>query len=332
MIRNILYSLFLHSILVLLAYFTFNFTPPVEVEKASKVAISFQMKVGNSASLNLTPKPVLMPEVPNAIPKHVEAQEVAQKKEKTPEKKIVQPKKSKPKTPPRKHLDESRKAMNKQEVAKSKPKEVDAKSVDNKVKTLDKKDDTKQEPDKPKFAEKKPEIKEVKKIVKDLKKELEKEIDKEQPKAEEEKNEPETDESNEEDSDESQYSFTENSIEGLDLLAREKFNIQTQIKRCYKKALAEYGGGGVTINAHIFVAKDGFIDLDTVIFKNFAGYKNETQKNSLETKEQASRQDGFEEYQKTLDTVKKALKFCSPIRNLPQDKYDIWKEIDLQFD
>ncbi len=125
------------------------------------------------------------------------------------------------------------------------------------------------------------------------------------------------DESEEETADE-QYSFTENSIESLDLLGREKFNIQTQIKRCYKKATGENGDNKVVTNAHIFVAKDGFIDLDVVVFKNVP----DQMKNGVES----------EDLRKAKETVKKALKFCSPIRNLPQDKYDICKEIDLQFD
>ena len=79
MIRNILYSLFLHSILVLLVYFTFNFTVPTEVEKASKVSISFQMKVGNSANINLNPKPALMPEILDKMPKTDEVENMNKK-------------------------------------------------------------------------------------------------------------------------------------------------------------------------------------------------------------------------------------------------------------
>jgi hypothetical protein len=312
MIRNILYSLFVHSILILLIYFIFNANPPIEIDKTVKVAVSFVTKPGNSDANNVkTPQPPI-PAVPAEMPKPVAPIELPPK----PAVKKEQPKpaKSKPKPAPKKP-DIDKKTQPKQEAAKAKPKAPDAKSDANKVKEPNKKDDAKQEPEKPKFSEKKPEIKE----------EVKKEVKKDPPPKVEEKPIPiaesEVEEDELEDGEEiaeNQYSFTENSIESLDLLGREKFNIQTQIKRCYKKATKENGDNELVMNAHIFVAKDGFIDLDVVVFKNLP----EHVKNGVES----------DEFRKAKDTIKKALKFCSPLRNLPQDKYDVWKEIDLQFD
>jgi hypothetical protein len=39
-----------------------------------------------------------------------------------------------------------------------------------------------------------------------------------------------------------------------------------------------------------------------------------------------------EDYKIIIDNIKRALDLCSPLRNLPIEKYDSWKEIILQFD
>ena len=38
------------------------------------------------------------------------------------------------------------------------------------------------------------------------------------------------------------------------------------------------------------------------------------------------------DYKIVIDNSKRALDLCSPLRNLPMEKYDSWKEIILQFD
>ncbi|MES2676742.1 MAG: hypothetical protein V4612_00305 [Pseudomonadota bacterium] len=309
MIRNILYSLFLHSILILLVYFSFNFSPPPEVEKTSKIAISFVVKAGNSDNVNQAIKAVQTP-APAQAPKEVLPPQI-KPTPKAPEEKPIK-KKSKPKPQPEKPLPKP-KAEAKKEQAKAppkqtKPKEKEAKTEANKVKEPNKKPDAKQEPEKPKEEKKKPEVKEeVKKEPADKKVE-------EKPAAQ---TPAEEDEEDVEESELNQYSFTENTIESLDLLAREKFNIQSQIKRCYKKALDLSGSKNKTvINAHIVVGEDGFIDLSEVIIKDFQKYTDPKEVN----------------FHQAVDVVIQSLKLCSPIRNLPQDKYDVWKEIDLQFD
>jgi hypothetical protein len=311
MIRNILYSLFIHSILILLIYFSFNPTPPqIEIDKTLKVAVSFVTQAGNSSSDNSPTQQPPLPTIPTEMPKPLPP-EVKPKKAHP----ITKSKKSKPKP---KKLDVVKKSKPKQEEKKFKPKEDEVKSSDSKIKEPNKKDDAKQDKEKSKLEEKKPEIKEE--IKKDEKVESEKvESEKDKSDSKTDDNVKEDDIDDEENAQESQYSFTENSIENLDLLFREKFNIQTQIKRCYKKALEESGKNNTSvINAHIFISKDGFIDLDVVVFK----IPPEKIKNGIEDAD----------FTKSKETVKKALKFCSPLRNLPMDKYDIWKEIDLQFD
>ncbi len=319
MIRNILYSLFVHSILILLIYFSFSPTLPIiEVDRTLKVVVSFMAKSGNSVSNNVMPQQQPIPIISNKTPKLLPR--IKSKKVSPIHKKQSKPKKSKAKTKP-KRLDSAKKTKPKQESTKYKPKKINAKAKANKIKKPSKRNYAKQGLKKPKFKEKKPEIKEE--IKKDkvedkakfeeelmLEFELESNLDDLELEIE--------DSQDEEESKKEQYSFTENSMESLDLLAREKFNIQTQIKRCYKKALQENGQDNqMVINAHIFIAQDGFIDLDVVIFKILS----EKIKNGAEK----------EDFYRAKETIKKALKFCSPIRNLPQDKYDIWKEIDLRF-
>jgi hypothetical protein len=113
------------------------------------------------------------------------------------------------------------------------------------------------------------------------------------------------------------YFFTENTLESLDLLVREKFNIHSQIKRCYKKILDQEGAkSNAEVYAQIAISKEGFIDFDRVVILDFYRYSD-----PLEV-----------EFHNSVDIVIKSLKFCNPIRNLPIDKYDAWREIDLKFD
>jgi len=104
---------------------------------------------------------------------------------------------------------------------------------------------------------------------------------------------------------------------GLTLTARETINIQSQLKLCYKRALEESGFESKTkIIIKIEVSQDGYIqnDLDDMI--DLEKYNNPT----------------FKDYKIVIDNVKRALELCSPLRNLPIEKYESWKEIILQFD
>ena len=327
MIRNLFYSLFLHFILILLVYFNFNFSPPPpEVDKTIKIAISFVAKAGNSNNAKQAINPAQMPTTPVApteMPKVVPPEKV-KPAPKTPENKPVK-KKSKPKKPTEKPLEkplEKPKADAKKtppsDPKHSKPKEKDAKTDANKIKEPNEKPDAKQEPEKPKEEKKKPEVKEVKQDKEVVDKEqLDQDKTTEELLADDSQEEDDKDEEDIDEGEIDQYSFTENTIESLNLLAREKFNIQNQIKRCYKKAIDQSGIKNKTvINAHIIIAKDGFIDLSAVTIKDFYRYEN-------------PKEVGFRQ---AVDIVKQSLKFCSPIRNLPQDKYEVWKEIDLQFE
>lgn len=105
--------------------------------------------------------------------------------------------------------------------------------------------------------------------------------------------------------------------EGSTLSIRETINIQSQLKLCYRRALEESGFESKTkIVIKIEISQDGYIqnDLDEMI--DLEKYNNPV----------------FKDYKIVVDNIKRALDLCSPLRNLPIEKYDSWKEIILQFD
>lgn len=106
-------------------------------------------------------------------------------------------------------------------------------------------------------------------------------------------------------------------LENSGLSSREKLNILTQLKACYQRAIQETkqrSNYGLIIQVSISV--DGIIDgnFDSVI----------------DQKKYHDPQNG--DYKIMINNAKKALDLCSPLRNLPQDKYNIWKEIIVKFD
>jgi hypothetical protein len=106
-------------------------------------------------------------------------------------------------------------------------------------------------------------------------------------------------------------------IEQSGLSTKEKTNILSQLKMCYNRAISENKQkSSLGIIIKINISKDGFIESDLNSQIDLNRYHNSNQ----------------QEYKKLIDNVIKALDLCSPLRNLPTDKYDIWKELILQFD
>ncbi|NBX53060.1 MAG: hypothetical protein EBT63_05370 [Proteobacteria bacterium] len=104
--------------------------------------------------------------------------------------------------------------------------------------------------------------------------------------------------------------------QGSNLSARETINIQSQLKMCYKRAIEESGfESRAKIIIKILISREGYIenDLDEII--DIEKYNDPR----------------FKEYKIIIDNIKRALELCSPLRNLPIEKYDSWKEIILQF-
>lgn len=107
----------------------------------------------------------------------------------------------------------------------------------------------------------------------------------------------------------------ENTIENLKLSPREKLNIRSQLGRCYKKAMDD-----LKPQNKIIVKVTVNIDLEGVI------------KSNLDETIDAVRYNSDRDYKITIDNVRKAIEFCSPLRNLPADKMDIFRDVVLEFD
>jgi len=157
---------------------------------------------------------------------------------------------------------------------------------------------------KPKIK-KKPKTKTIKKAERKKKKQIKKEIKKETKK--------------EDLKDFKQNNIKENQnitkISSINLLGRERNNFIFQIKRCYKKAIEESGKTSkLPIKISVNLDIKGKINLSSIAILNQNDFKNHqsdlkiASKNSLRT-----------------------LEICSPIRNLPVDKFEIWQEIELTF-
>lgn len=106
-------------------------------------------------------------------------------------------------------------------------------------------------------------------------------------------------------------------LEGKGLSAREKNNIQSQLTSCYRKAILESKEKtdlGFIIK--IEVNENGYIktNIDDLIDKE--KYNNPDEK----------------KYRTLINNIKRTFDLCNHIRNLPVEKYDIWKIIILKFD
>lgn len=256
MIKNIFYSLILHSILLLLIFF------------------SFKSKIFNNNQ-----------EDPIAIDLVLNENKPIVKKPKPPIKK--QPKKEKTKKPP-KPIAKPPKKIKKEPIKKEKVKKVKKKELPKKII-----------------------IKKVKKPTKKIiiKKEKNEKITKKEPKNNSIENtqiqKPET---------KTVIINEEYNLENLNLSTREKFNIKNQLDICYKLATQDSKTkSSLIITVTIKIDKEGYIssNLEEIIDKN--RYKNE------------------KEYENAINNARKTITLCNPLRNLPEDKYDVLKEINLDF-
>lgn len=103
-----------------------------------------------------------------------------------------------------------------------------------------------------------------------------------------------------------------------DLSIREKVNIQKQIKMCYKNAMLKTKKtSNLLISANVSVSRDGVINMNTINFNLVNDQKLENVDKN--------------DYDKTIENIKLALIYCNPLRNLPYQKYNIWKNMNLLF-
>ena len=104
-------------------------------------------------------------------------------------------------------------------------------------------------------------------------------------------------------------------LENLQLSAREKFNIQSQLKACYKRAIGSESKSNFITIVKVKILQDGTIDFDAENIINNDQYTDQKNTN----------------YKKHMDIIIRTLELCSPLRNMPSDKYEIWREFTIEF-
>lgn len=292
MIKNLLYSLFLHSLLFLVIYLNFNLHK-IDENKTQEVVVSLVTLNGEDKANNAQP---VASNAKEEVKKEEEKKEVEETKvaesPKVSEKNKV--KKAPKKLAKAKAAKAIKKPVQQEKVEEFKPEEKEE------VKQEDAK---KPQEDVTKNQNEDAEQNEVAKKEEDLgaKKEAEKE----------------TEEKKQESPKEVNISDMSNSLENIDLSSREKFNIQSQLKFCYRMAIKETKlEGKIKIIAKVNISRDGKMSTNVEELIDKTRFDN-----PAET-----------DYRNSITNVQRALDLCSPLRNLPLDKYDIWKEVVLEFE
>lgn len=296
MIRNLLYSLSLHLILILVIYLNFNFQEFIEIESEQPITVSF-VAPNEDKNTESSNKNIINEKIEDSLP----IKEEPAKFKETPK-----PKEEKPIIP----KPEPKKTEHKKEIPKPEPKKEEKKEE----KTEPKKQESVKE------EVKKEEKKEIKPPVKEDKKP---EPKKDEPKKEvKTETQPSETVKTQQDVGEKQITPDKKELgnvektETVNLSEREKFNVELQIKKCYKKAIRESAVvSNIPIKINIKLRIDGSINFSSLKILNGADFRSAPQ-----------------ELANGINNTQKALQLCSPIRNLPKDKFEIWQEIELTFD
>jgi len=274
MIKNLLYSLFLHFVLLAAIYVNFNLKN--QEEKISEIVVTMNLDIDHNSNSN-KPADSSRKEKEEEIKKEVKKKAPEIKEKKAPQKKITK---------------QQKKTASKSQSIKKESLE----SNKQEFKTPEKEEEKEKK-------EKNPEEK------------IEEKLEKEEDKKEEEPE--ETKEEEAKAADEENSANLANTIDNLDLSAREKFNIQIQLRRCYKKAIEETKlSSKAKIIVKASINESGYIDSDIDEEVDMERYND-----SSDTA-----------YKIAIDNARRAMELCSPLRNLPLDKYNVWKEVTLQFD
>lgn len=297
MIKNLLYSLFLHFVLLLIIYANFNLKEFDESNKTSEIAVSLVALDGDENSNSQTP----------SVPEKIEEKEVEKPVEKPVKKEVAKEAKSEKKAPKKTEVKEKPKKLAQLKPAKAIKKPV----VEEKIAEFKQveKEETKQEES--------PKVKEDKTANENQDDEQNKVTKKEKDLGAEKISDKEQEEKKEQEAQQNDAADLANNIENMDLSVREKFNIQSQLKRCYRRAIEETKlTSKIKVMVKVKISEEGYIDSDIDEMVDVARYKDPKELG----------------YKIVIDNVKRAIDLCSPLRNLPLDKYDVWKEAVLEFD
>lgn len=98
------------------------------------------------------------------------------------------------------------------------------------------------------------------------------------------------------------------------LTRREKLNIQSQLNHCYRMANSQNPvSKKIKVVIQIHIKEDGYIDDDIDKLVDKKRYANDVN------------------YRKIIENLHQTVIFCSPMRNMPKNKYDSWKDVLLEF-
>lgn len=293
MIKNLLYSLFLHFLLLLAIYTNFHTKKPDETD-ITEVAVALISIDGTQDSHSIQEKPVAKDE-------KKEPKEIKKERKKDSQKVEAKSQKESPKKKVKKRV---------KKIAKATPIDSDAKPAEEVSKKEFKEKAASEKVRNEEVQDKEQKEEAVSPDESDNK--LSKEEDLGASKKEEEKSEEIESETS---IDKSSESAT-NNLENLNLSAREKFNIQSQLKRCYNRAIDETQlESDIKVTVKTTISEDGYISSDLNETTDSKRYNNPSESN----------------YKIAIDNARRAIDLCSPLRNLPLDKYYIWKEVVLDF-
>lgn len=106
-----------------------------------------------------------------------------------------------------------------------------------------------------------------------------------------------------------------NEINKIGISSREKSNLKFQITRCYQESKKGFKKLNIDFNVNVQVKENGVIDYNNMVFTNQIALSKIDPKI----------------LSKITKSIAKTLKNCSPLRNLPKEKYDIWKKMNIKF-
>ena len=104
-------------------------------------------------------------------------------------------------------------------------------------------------------------------------------------------------------------------VDDFGISGRERANLKLQVTRCYQESKKNFEKLNINVSVNVHVMLNGIIDYNNMIFTNQI---------------ELSKVDKKILHKITISIVK-TLKDCSPLRNLPKDKYGIWKRMNIKF-
>ena len=100
----------------------------------------------------------------------------------------------------------------------------------------------------------------------------------------------------------------------IPLSISERDNIRQQFIRCWRMPAGAYNDYSLSVKVRVLVNQDGSVREVGLVPNQVSRYQSDT----------------F--FRAAADSAIRAVYDCSPLKNLPQNKYDTWKDMELNFD